>query len=84
MVQLRRQPKASHEGNPNGPGVDLEYLKFAEFRKVNPTSFRGAIDLDKAKEWVKAMEKVFSILACIDQQKVAFVTYMLETDTEFW
>ena len=62
----------------------MEYLKFAEFRKVNPTSFRGAIDLDKAKEWVKAMEKVFSILACTDQQKVAFATYMLEADTEFW
>ena len=30
------------------------------------------------------MEKVFSILACTDHQKVAFVTYMLKADAEFW
>ena len=62
----------------------MEYLKFAEFRKANSPSFRGAFDPDKAEEWVKAIEKVFSILACTDQQKVAFATYMLETDAEFW
>ena len=84
MDQLGRQPEASHGGNSNGPEVDLEYLKFAEFRKANLPSFRGAFDPDKAEEWVKAMEKVFSILACTDQQKVAFATYMLEADAEFW
>ena len=84
MDQLGRQLEASHGGNLNGPGVDLEYLKFAKFRKANPPSFRGAFVLDKAEEWVKAMEKVFSILACTDQQKVAFATYMLEADTKFW
>ena len=83
MDQLRRRPKAGHEGNPNGPGMDLEYLKFAEFRKVNSPSFRGAFDLDKADEWVKAMEKVFSVLNCMDHQKVALATYMLEADAEF-
>ena len=34
MDQLERQHEAGHGGNPNGPEVDLEYLKFAEFRKV--------------------------------------------------
>ena len=32
MDQLGRQPKADHGGNPNGLGVDLEYLKVVEFR----------------------------------------------------
>ena len=64
--------------------MDLEYLKFAEFRKANPPSFRGAFDPNKVKEWIKAMEKVFSVLACTDHQKVAFATYMLETDAKFW
>ena len=40
MDQFGRQPKESHGGNPNGLEVDLEYLKFAEFWKVNPLSFR--------------------------------------------
>ena len=84
MDQLGRQPEVGHGGNPNGLGVDLEYLKFAEFRKANPPSFRGAFDSDKADEWVKTMKKVFSILDCTNRQKVAFATYLLEADTEFW
>ena len=84
MGQLGRQPEVGPRGNPNGLGVDLEYLKFAEFRKANPPSFRGAFDPDKADEWVKAMEKVFSVLDCTDRQKVTFATYMLEADAEFW
>ena len=36
MDQLGRQLGAGHGGNPNGLGVDLEYLKFAKFQKVNP------------------------------------------------
>ena len=55
-----------HGRNPNGPGVDLEYLKFAEFRKENPPSFRGTFDPNKAKEWIKAMVKVYLVLACTD------------------
>ena len=54
MDQLGRPPKASHGGNPHGPGADLDYLKFAEFRKANPPNFQGAYDPDKADEWIKA------------------------------
>ena len=36
IEQLGRLPEAGLGGNPNGPGVDLEYLKFAKFRKANP------------------------------------------------
>ena len=84
MDQLGRRPEAGHEGNLNGLGVDLKYLIFANFIKVNPPNFRGAFDPNKADEQVKVMEKVFSILDYMDHQKVAFVTYMLEADTEFW
>ena len=50
MDQLGRWPEAGHGGNLHGPGANLDYLKFAELRKVNPPSFRGAYDLDKADE----------------------------------
>ena len=62
--------------------VELEYLKFAKFQKANPPSFKGAFDPDRAEEWVKAMEKIFSILGCIDHRKVTFATYMLEAYAE--
>ena len=63
MDQVGRQPEVVQGGNQNGPEVDLEYFKFAKFLKANPPSFKGAFDPDKAEEWVKAMEKVFSVLA---------------------
>ena len=84
MDKLGRQHGANHGGNPNGQGVDLEYLKFAEFRKANPHDFRGVLRLDKAKEWVKTMENVSSILDCTHHQKAAFATYMLKANAEFW
>ena len=45
MDQLGRQPEVGHRGNPNGQGMDLEYLKFTNFRKANSPSFRGIFDL---------------------------------------
>ena len=84
MDQSGRRPKADHGGNPHGLGADLDYLKFAKFRKANPPSFREAYNLDKADEWIKAMEKIFSVLDCSDHQKVSFATYMLKADAEFW
>ena len=83
MDQLGRRPEAGHGGNSHGPGADLDYLKFAEFRKANSPSYRGAHDPDKADEWIKAMEKIFSVLDFSDHQRVSFATYMLEADAEF-
>ena len=75
------------EENLEGPNgcteVNLEYLKFVEFRKANLLSFRRAYNPDQADEWIKAIEKIFTVLACIEKQKVAFATYMLEVDAEF-
>ena len=47
MKQLERQGEG---GNPDEAEVDFEYLKFAEFRKANPPSFRGTFDPYKAEE----------------------------------
>ena len=53
-------------------------------RKLSHPVFRGAFNPNKAEEWVKAIEKIFSVLACTEYQKVAFATYMLEVNAEFW
>ena len=83
MDQLGSKPDVSQGGNLNGLEVDLEYLKFAEFWKANPPSFRGAFDPNNADERIKAIEKVFSVFAYTDNQKVAFAAYMMEADAEF-
>ena len=49
MEQLEQQGEEGRGGDPNGVKVDLEYLKFAEFRKANPPSFHGTFDPTKAE-----------------------------------
>ena len=68
----------------NGHGNGDEYMRFSDFCKANPPSFRGAYDPDAANEWIKEMEKIFSILICTEEQKVSFVAFMLKVDTMFW
>ena len=82
MDQLGRRPEAGHGENPYDLVANLDYLKFVEFRKANPPSFRGAYDPNKANEWIKAMEKIFFVLDCSDHQKMSFTAYMLEADVE--
>ena len=81
MEQLERQCEG---GNLDGAEDDFEYLKFAKFRKANPPNFWGTFGPDKLEEWIKAIEKIFSVLVYIEHQKVAFATYILEADVEFW
>ena len=80
MDQIERHPEEGYGENPNGLKLDLDYLKFTEFWIASTPSFRVA----KAEEWIKAMEKIFSILACTNDQMVAFATYMLDAEAKFW
>ena len=80
MDQLNRRFEESVGGN----GADAKYQKFSEFRKMNPPSFKGAFNPDEADEWIKEIKKIYSVLACLETQKVAFATYMLKLDVEFW
>ena len=84
MERMEQRNKENSEGHNGGAKVDLEYLKFAEFRKVNLPSFRAAYNLDRANEWIKAIKKIFMVLTYIEEQKVAFATCMLEVKVEFW
>ena len=80
MEQLNRRPKESVSGN----GMDAEYEKFSEFRKVNPLNFKGSFNPNEVDEWIKEIEKIYSVLAYSETQKVAFATYMLKLDAKFW
>ena len=83
MERMEQRDEENLEGHNGGAEVDLKYLKFAEFRKANMLSFRGMYNLDRADEWTKAIEKIFTVWAYTEEQKVAFATYMLEVDAEF-
>ena len=59
MERIERQPEVNNGGNARGAGVNLEYLKFVEFKKTNQPNFLGTFHLDKAEEWIKMIEKIF-------------------------
>ncbi|XP_061351129.1 uncharacterized protein LOC133296197 [Gastrolobium bilobum] len=54
------------------------------FRKHKPPSFRGGHDPIVAVQWLQAMDKIFRVVQCTDDQKVLFSVYMLEGDAHHW
>uniref|UniRef100_A0A2N9FG06 Reverse transcriptase domain-containing protein n=1 Tax=Fagus sylvatica TaxID=28930 RepID=A0A2N9FG06_FAGSY len=54
------------------------------FLKQRPPSFAGGPNPLEAEGWIHKLEKIFEFLACTDEQKVKFATYMLEGPAEFW
>ena len=77
------QQMTNGNSNRNGYGHGDEYMRFTEFRKVNPPSFKGTYDPDVVDEWIKEMEKIFSIVTCNKEQKVSFAASMLKANAEF-
>ncbi|XP_057730130.1 uncharacterized protein LOC130945430 [Arachis stenosperma] len=57
---------------------------FADFKKIGPPEFHGALDPDIAEEWLVEMEKVFTIFPCTKEQQVSYATFMLKADADFW
>ena len=51
--KLDRHAEGNPDGNLGGMGVDLEYLKFAYFRKANPPNFQGTFNINKSKDGSK-------------------------------
>ena len=84
MERLEQRNEENSERHNKGAEVDLEYLKVVEFRKASPLSFRGAYNLDRADKWIRAIEKIFTVLVCTEEQRLAFATYMLEADAMLW
>ncbi|XP_057975930.1 uncharacterized protein LOC131163350 [Malania oleifera] len=44
---------------------------------MNPPSFVGGLDPIVAENWVQDVEKILAVLACSDEQKVAFASFKL-------
>ena len=66
VERLERQTEENPGMNVRGARVDQEYLKLSEFMKVNPPSFHGTFNSDRVDELVKQIERIFSVLLCIE------------------
>ncbi|XP_072078032.1 uncharacterized protein [Arachis hypogaea] len=83
---LMAQQLSTGDRDPNTPRLEEGQTRttFADFKKIGPPDFRGALDPDKAEEWLTEMKKVFTIFPCTEVQQVNYATFMLKADAEFW
>ncbi|KAL5128316.1 hypothetical protein HKD37_14G040582 [Glycine soja] len=54
------------------------------FQRNNPPAFNGGYNPDGAHNWIREIEKIFRVMACLEGKKVAFGTYTLVEEAEYW
>ena len=57
---------------------------FGQFKKLNPSAFKGEFDPIVVESWTLDLEKYFNILNFSKTQKVVFATFMLSVEAEHW
>ncbi|XP_028066061.1 uncharacterized protein LOC114269008 [Camellia sinensis] len=57
---------------------------FERFMKAKPPEFHGTVDPTEAEAWVLEMEKIFDVLGCSADQKVAFAAFRFKGQVEHW
>ena len=55
-----------------------------EFKRLSPPTFEGTTEPMEVEKWIIEMEKVFRVLKCSEDEKVAYVAYMLRGDAYDW
>ncbi|XP_050920485.1 uncharacterized protein LOC127138128 [Lathyrus oleraceus] len=78
---LESVAKALH-GKHNRADDKLCCLK--KFQRDNPLKFKGRYDPEGALAWLKEIEKIFRVMACIEEHKALFGTHMLSEESEDW
>nr|KYP54628.1 hypothetical protein KK1_000823 [Cajanus cajan] len=65
-----------------GRSQESRYL--AEFRKCHPPQFTGDADPEAADCWICELEKIFTVLGCSPEKRLAYAVYMLVGEAEHW
>jgi len=55
-----------------------------DFVRHKPANSNGKATPDDADAWIRECEKIFCVLACSDEQKLAYATFLLVSDAEYW
>uniref|UniRef100_A0A151UG44 Retrotransposon gag domain-containing protein n=1 Tax=Cajanus cajan TaxID=3821 RepID=A0A151UG44_CAJCA len=66
------------------PTGSQESQDLAEFRKCHPPQFKGDADPEVADHWICELEKIFSVLGCSQERRLAYAVYMLVGEAEHW
>ncbi|XP_029124569.1 uncharacterized protein LOC114914948 [Cajanus cajan] len=66
------------------PTGSQESQDLAEFRKCHPPQFKGDADPEVADHWICELEKIFTVLGCSQERRLAYDVYMLVGEAEHW
>nr|KYP46505.1 hypothetical protein KK1_031910 [Cajanus cajan] len=66
------------------PTRSQESRDLAEFRKFHPPQFKGDADPEVADHWICELEKIFTVLGCSQERRLAYAVYMLVGEAEHW
>nr|KYP47741.1 hypothetical protein KK1_030573 [Cajanus cajan]KYP47746.1 hypothetical protein KK1_030578 [Cajanus cajan]KYP47747.1 hypothetical protein KK1_030579 [Cajanus cajan] len=73
VVASAARPTGSHES------WDL-----AEFWKCHPPQFKGDAYPEVADHWICELEKIFAVMECSQERRLAYAVYMLVGEAEHW
>ena len=71
-----------NRGESTGSTRVAEYQGLDRFQRNNPPAFNGGYNPDGAQIWICEIEKIFRVMACLEEQKVTFGTYTLVKEAE--
>ncbi|MQL73902.1 hypothetical protein Taro_006275 [Colocasia esculenta] len=79
MHDLTRVMKVVAKNNSHN-GTSL----YKDFRSLDPPRFAGSTDPDEAENWLKAIERIFRMIKCTEEEKVCLTTFQLDRDARAW
>ncbi|XP_027362448.1 uncharacterized protein LOC113870050 [Abrus precatorius] len=61
-----------------------EYRGLYAFTRHDSPRFEGGFNPEGAQKWVADVEKIFNVMGCHEENKVAYATYLLCGEVEDW
>ena len=74
---LQALAQAIRNQNRGEAAGDAEYKGVDRFQRNNPPAFNGGYNPDGTHNWIREIEEIFRVMACLEGQKVSFGTYTL-------
>jgi len=59
-------------------------VSMEDFMRHKPSKFMGKSTPDEADAWPRECEKICRVINCTDAQKLAFISFLLVADAEYW
>uniref|UniRef100_A0A151UES5 CCHC-type domain-containing protein n=2 Tax=Cajanus cajan TaxID=3821 RepID=A0A151UES5_CAJCA len=81
FARIEAERAAAGAARPTGSQKSRD---LAEFRKCHPPQFKGEADPEVADHWICELEKIFAVLGCSQERRLAYVVYMLIGEAEHW